>query len=56
MDVAGATSDTADGSEILHQLRSVVYPTIYWVLAPSQVFTYVHISSNSNIDIVSAWK
>ena len=29
VDVAGTTSDTVDGSEILHQLRSVVNPTIY---------------------------
>ena len=28
---------TVDGSEILHQLRLVVYPIIYGVLAPSQV-------------------
>ena len=29
--------NTVDGSEILHQLRLVVYPVIYKVLAPSQV-------------------
>jgi len=29
-----------DGSEILHQLRLVVYPTIYKVLAPSQVVVW----------------
>ena len=29
VDVAGTTSDTVDDSEILHQLRSVVYATVY---------------------------
>ena len=35
--VVADRSDTVDGSEILHQLRLVVSPILYRVLAPSQV-------------------
>ena len=51
------TKDQIKGSillmeEILHQLRLVVYPIIYWVLAPSQVVG-LGISEPSTLRIIS---
>ena len=38
--MVGYLRDTVDGSEILHQLRLVVYPIIYRLLAPSRVVVW----------------